>query len=387
MNPVRVAHILPFSNVGGTEQATLRLAEAAAHCGFENLLYCPAGADELRRLFHQHCFVTACYEQVEPSYTHPVPYLRAVGQLARELRRHSIRIVHCADILAAHYTALAGRLAGAYVVSHVRCEHPEVTSRDRTFLMPVQKYVFVSRNSWKVFGVSVPEAKGEVLYEGIAKVEGSTWSKESARAWYGIAPDADVVGMASRVHPGKDFETLISAAQRMAELNRSCLFLIAGDYEKNATHREHFQRLERLLRETGMAARFVFGGFEDDMARFYAAIDAFVLSSHAEGLPLVILEAMAHEKPVVATDTGGIGELVVDGETGLLVPPGSPDRMAAALVTVLETEAGVRFGRAGCRRAMEAFGVEQFQHRVKELYCGIAKQQGLMGECAPCMPT
>jgi glycosyltransferase involved in cell wall biosynthesis len=173
----------------------------------------------------------------------------------------------------------------------------------------------------------------------------------------------------------------------MAETNRNFLFLIAGDHEKNAAHREHFRRLEGLLRETGMAPRFVFAGFEGDMARFYAAIDAFVLSSHAEGLPLVILEAMAHEKPVVATDVGGINEVVVDGETGLLVPPNSPDQMAAALSAVLDGDTGGRFGRAGCRRAMETFGAEQFQQRVKELYCGIAKQQGMLGECAPCMPT
>ena len=59
MNPIRVAHILPFSNVGGTEKATLRLAEAAALVGFENILYCPEGADDLRRFYHRHCFVTA----------------------------------------------------------------------------------------------------------------------------------------------------------------------------------------------------------------------------------------------------------------------------------------------------------------------------------------
>lgn len=388
MNPIRVAHILPFSNVGGTEQATLRLAEAAAHCGFENLLYCPQGADDLRRLFHRNCFVTACYEQVEPSYHHPLPYLKAVRTLAHDLRRHGIRIVHCADILGAHYAAFAARLAGAYVISHVRCQHCSITRRDQSFLIPVQKFVFVSRDTWKVFGMDVPPAKGHVLYEGVPELQGSTWDRDEARRHYSLPIDAPVIGMASRVHPGKDFETLIQAVKLLSDLVPGCTVLIVGDIQQNPIHREYFSRLQALLSETGMTAQFIFAGFEADMSRFYAAIDGFVLSTHGEGFPLVILEAMAHERPVIATDTGGIPEIVVHEQTGLLVPPKSPEKMAGALMAVLSDPAlRNRIARAGCLHVREHFSQQQFQRNVRDLYCGIAKQQGLVGECAPCIPT
>jgi glycosyltransferase involved in cell wall biosynthesis len=389
MNPIRIAHILPFSNVGGTEKATLRLADAAALVGFENILYCPEGADDLRRFYHRHCFVTGSYQQVQPSYHKPKPYLRACVKLMRELRRHDVRIVHCSDILSAHYTALAGRLAGAYVISHVRCQHGPISRRDQTFLMPVQKFIFVSRNTWDVFGMHVPSCNGQVLYEGLGGgTGGSAWSRQEARRAYGITQDGPVVGMASRVHPCKDFETLIHAAVRICNEFPDCKFLIAGDKERIPAHRDHYDRLQSLLRETGTQSNFIFAGFEDDMSRFYAAVDIFALSTHGEGLPLVVLEAMAHGKPVVATNVGGIGELVTHNQTGILVPQESPEQFAEALRSVLgDPEKAHQLARAACEHVRQHFSEQQFHDSVKELYCGIAKQQGWIGECAPCIST
>ncbi len=379
VNPVRIAHILPFANIGGTEQATLRLAEAASRCGFENLLFCPDQANDLRHFYHQHGFPTASYRQVEPSYHRPLPYLKAARALAGELRRQHIRIVHCADILAAHYAALAGRLAGAFVLSQVRCQHSMITRRDKTFLFPVQKFVFVSRDTWNVFGMKVPPAKGQVLYDGLPEIAVNEWSCVEARIAYGLPVDAPVIGMASRVHPGKDFESLISAAKTIVQAIPQCRFLIAGDYQINPIHRDYYAQLKTLLRETGLHHSFVFSGFEAQMSRFFAAIDIFVLSTHAEGLPLVILEAMMHAKPTVATEVGGIGEIITDEQTGLLVPPKSPDRLASALLSILtnpnKAETLASTGRECIR---QHFSEQQFQINVKQLYCGTAKQQRLI---------
>ena len=157
----------------------------------------------------------------------------------------------------------------------------------------------------------------------------------------------------------------------------------------NPAHHEHFLHLQGMLREAGLIDRFVFAGFEADMPRFFSAIDLFfVLSSHAEGLPLVILEAMSAGKPVVATDIGGISEVVQDHHTGLLVPPKSYENLRGeALLSLLgDPKKGGGFF-AGCRQtALRDFGEKLFQKRFKELYCTIAKQQGLSGRYAPCMP-
>jgi glycosyltransferase involved in cell wall biosynthesis len=384
MNPIRVAHILPFIDIGGTELATLRLADALAQSGFESILFCPEGADELRRLYHEHCFVTSDYQQVQPSYTDPLPYLRAARRLARQFRRHHISIVHCSDVLAAHFAAAAGRLAGAYVMSHVRCEHPEISRRDRTFLLPVQRFIFVSKATWSVFGMRVPSARGEVLYDGVSLGNLNT-SREEARAAYGLPQNIPVVGMAARVHPGKDFETLIRAAKLIVDSGLDCRFLIAGDYQANTVHREHFMKLRALLDETRMTPRFIFAGFESDMPRFFAAIDYFVLSTLSEGMGLVVLEAMAYGKPVIATNVGGIPEVIVDGESGLLVERQSVEQLTAALTKLLTDESVARALSSGGRRnVLENFSEQKFHDNVMNLYCRIARQRGLAGNDPPC---
>jgi len=118
----------------------------------------------------------------------------------------------------------------------------------------------------------------------------------------------------------------------------------------------------------------VFAGYRDDAARVVAAADVFALPSWTEGLPLVVLEAMALGRPVVATPVGGTPELVVDEETGLLVPPRDVAALAAALTRVLGDGAlGRRLGEAGRRRVAERFSAEATSREVLALYDEVAR--------------
>ena len=127
--------------------------------------------------------------------------------------------------------------------------------------------------------------------------------------------------------------------------------LAGADLEQGGAYRT---MLERLASDLGVAGRVHFLGFRDDPGALLDQLDAFVLPSWIEGLPVVVLEAMAHAKAVIATPVGGTAELVADGETGLLVPPRDPERLAAA-IRALAAEPGApgtaRPRRAGARRA------------------------------------
>ena len=138
--------------------------------------------------------------------------------------------------------------------------------------------------------------------------------------------------------------------------------MIVGDGPERA-------RLEAEIRRLGLEGAVVLAGDRDDVAAMLARADVFVLSSTSEGLPLSILEAMAAGLPVVASSVGGVPEAVEDGETGLLVPPRDPVRLAAALERLLVDPAlRRRLGSNGRERVRQHFGLEAFQQAHVAVY-------------------
>src|SRR5689334_10737105 len=105
-----IAHILPFPSVGGVEIAAFRLMVSLEGAQFRNTAFCLRGAESVLRQFAGAGIETATHDQVEPSYRHPRAFLQNSLRLAREFRRRGVSLVHCQDVLAAHHTALAGRL-------------------------------------------------------------------------------------------------------------------------------------------------------------------------------------------------------------------------------------------------------------------------------------
>lgn len=368
--PYHIAHVLPWPAVGGTEHATLRIAQALEGEQFRSVAFCPGAASPVRALFGAGGFETAVYDAVEPSYRHPSEFLRSTFRLAREFRRRRIALVHCADLLGAYYAAVAGRLAGARVLCHIRCSHPEVARRHRRFLRAVDRFAFVSRDAWRNFGYPVPERRGRVVYDGVAsRAGGGAAEARGVRQELGIPEGVKVVGMVARVAPAKDFETLARAAARVIAARPAVRFLIVGDHSRVENYREHYARVRRALDAEGVGDYFIFTGHREDVARLVGAMDVFVLSTHTEGLPLVILEAMAQGRPVVATEVGGVPEAVADGENGLLHPPGDDARQAAHLLSLLGDEAlAARLGAAGRRRVETEFTPERFAAEMSCLY-------------------
>lgn len=372
----RIAHVLPWVNIGGTELQTLRLAQAARQLEYSNFIYVPEGAQKIRALFAAEGFEVLEYNQVQPSYTKPAHFWKNSRRIAASFGEQKIQIVHCSDILAAHFTGLAGRLAGARVISHVRNHYPSIGRREQGFLLPVELFVFVSKNTRANFGIERGRKRSQILYDVPGVVYKPVADRAAARAAFGLPPNGFVFGMAARVSPQKDFPTLIQAARIVAEKLPDCSFLIAGDHQLEAPHRAHYESLLPLLDETGMRNRFFFAGFQSEMAPFYGAIDAFVLSSNWEGLPTVVLEAVLYGRPVITTEVGGIAEAIQDGVNGFLAPPKSPEVLARRLLEIATNPAlAQRMTESAQRTLAETFGPERFLKQVDALYSGLLRRR------------
>ena len=366
----RIAHIMPWPSVGGTEHAQARLAAAVEGDEFTNVAFCLPDAGGVRALFENAGIPVQEYGTGEPSFRRPGPWVRASLDLARRLRGAQVDLVHFADVVAGHHCSLGALLAGIPSITQVRNAFPErVSFRDGLFLRPLRRFVFVSEDARRVFGYPVPARRSAVLYDGIDPPPVDPLARESVRAEFRIPDSSRVVGMVARVAEQKDYPTLVRAAAVVVDRHPDVRFMVVGQHSGVAAYTEHYALVRRMLDERGLAAHFIFTDHRADVGRLIAGMDVCVLSTHQEGLPLVILEAMAQEKPFVATNVGGIPEIVRDNDTGLLVPHEHPAALARALLSVLEDpELAARL--AGNARSLVhgEFSLQSFQARSRALY-------------------
>ena len=235
-------------------------------------------------------------------------------------------------------------------------QHPLEMLRQRLVASSVDRYIAVSVDLARRLGATplFPRRKIRVIRNAV-RTEDFEAASPSVPPREGAAP---VVVTLARLDPQKDLRTLLRAAVQVPDAR----FLIAGEGPERPA-------LEAELDRLGLRGRVELLGHRSDVAALLARADLFVLPSLHEGLPVSVLEAMAAGKPVVATAIGGTDEAVSDGETGLLVRPGDPGRLAAAIRVVLSDPAlADRLGRAGRRRVRAEFSARKMGDEVAQLY-------------------
>ena len=179
---------------------------------------------------------------------------------------------------------------------------------------------------------------------------------------YGMEPGSQIVGVVARLEPEKGHPTLLEAWPLVLRQVPESYLLIVGEGSRR-------EALEAQARELRIAHRVVFTGRRDDVPAVTAALDVAVLPSYREAQGMVILEAMALSRPVVASNVGGIPEMIEDGVTGLLVPPHDPDALAGAIVRLLKNHSlADMLGRAGHDMVHDRFCIELMVDAVTAIY-------------------
>jgi glycosyltransferase involved in cell wall biosynthesis len=299
-------------------------------------------------------------------------------RLARLLRRERVDVLHTHTALAANVLSrVAGRLAGVAVVSHIHIENYFRANRlaravhtrlDNATVRLASRVLAVSGSTRDtLLAQGYPPQLVEVVHNGIDVDVQAARHADGLRAELGLATDATIVGEIGRLCAVKGQRELIEAA---ALVPAAHVVLVGDDLEQGGAYRT---LLGELARERGIADRVHLLGYRADAGELLDQFDILVLPSWIEGLPGVVLEAMAHAKPVIATPVGGTPELVADGETGLLVPPRDPAALADAIRSLLaDPDRARELGRAGHERAAREFSETAMTTRVLEVYDAVA---------------
>jgi glycosyltransferase involved in cell wall biosynthesis len=193
---------------------------------------------------------------------------------------------------------------------------------------------------------------------------------ELVRKSLGIDSGSYVIGTIGRIVPVKGLDYFLSAAEVILGEIQNVHFLIVGE----GPYRKH---LEQMAQQKGLGKNVIFAGHREDVYDLLNAMDIFVLPSFHEGVPTVLLEAMALQKPIIATDVGGVPEIITDGETGFLVPPKSVKFLADRIVYVIRNlDEARRLIRLARTQVEEEFSTVQQVNKLFMLYVDIVRSNG-----------
>lgn len=216
--------------------------------------------------------------------------------------------------------------------------------------------------------------KVEVVYGGFdsdllsPQVTGEKFKKEL----FNSSPEVPLVGMIANYDGKKGFEEFLEAASLVVREEPEVLFLVVGRAPK--------ERFEPLMQRLGLEGRVIFTCFRHDIAEVIASLRVSVSSStRSEGLTGALRESLAMAKPVVGTDVGGNRELIIHGETGLLVLPKNPQALAEAVLFLLRNpQKAAEMGQRGRSLVQEKFSNQKRCQRMEELYLEVLEKKGLL---------
>ena len=208
----------------------------------------------------------------------------------------------------------------------------------------------------------IPLSRTTVVYEGINVEHISSAPRHNITGEFSLSPHTPIVGNVAALVPHKGQRYLIDAAHLVIRDIPDARFVIVGQGELES-------ELQKQIRRCKLERHVLLTGFRSDVMSLHKGFDLFVMSSLTEGLGTSILDAMASSRPVVATRTGGIPEVVADEKTGLLVPPRDPGALAQAIVRLLRDESlRLRMGQTGLARVKSKFSASRMIQETFDVY-------------------
>ena len=361
---IRVVEVLATGSNGGAQEHLYSLVTRMDHDRYDVSIVSLSPGSAVRKLLKAG-FPVLVIDEVDDAI--------AVGALAAHLSEVRADVVH-AHMYRAETVATRAVLAlkeighrRPYLVStvhssRVRHESDKDVLRDLTPHM--DQLIAVSRAiERKLLDEGRDTAPVTLIYNG---VDLDRYDHQEACCTlpdeYGMEPGSQIVGVVARLEPEKGHPTLLEAWPTVLRAVPDTYLLIVGEGSKR-------DALEAQARELRIAHRVVFTGRRDDVPAVTAALDVAVLPSYREAQGLTILEAMALSRPVVASDVGGIPEMIENGKTGLLVPPHDAEALADAIIRLLRNHPlADTLGRAGHDMVHDRFCIELMVSATQSIY-------------------
>jgi glycosyltransferase involved in cell wall biosynthesis len=389
--PIKIIRVIARLNVGGPALHVAYLASGLAERGYETTLVAGTvgrGEESMATVALQRGVKIETLSDLHREIA-PLRDIRATLRLARLIRKERPAILHTHTAKAGAVGRIAALLAGdARPRIIVHTFHGHVL---RGYFNPLTALAFrtlerlLARISTVLIAVS-PEVRDDLVRLGVApsskftvirlgielgeRVHSDTDERSETRRLMGVQPDAFLVGWVGRMTAVKRTDHVLEALRQLVEMGIDAYVCLVGDGPDR-------DGLERTAHELGIAKRCLFLGYQEDVSRFYDAMDVLLLPSANEGTPVSVIEALAAERPAVASRVGGVSDVVRDGIDGYLVGVDDRTGLAERLAELAaDPAARARMGASGRTRVLTRYGVERLVDDVDDLYRSLLRAPG-----------
>ncbi len=341
---MKILHVESGRRLYGGAQQVRFLLQGLADLDAENILVCPPGTTLAGRLrSYARVIEIPCSGDLD---------LLFAWRLYRCIRKEQPGLVHVHSRRGADWWGgLAALLAGVPAVLSRRVDRPEGRLAGLKYRFYDRVIAISHAVREQLLDSGVPGEKVSYVPSGVSA---EALQVERDRKWLhdelGIPREAFLLGIVAQLIPRKGHIDLLSAMQILGE--PSAWLLVLGEGKEES-------RLRLEAQKRGLRERVVFAGFREDAARILPCLDVLVHPAHREGLGVSVLEAAAEGVPIIATNAGGLVDLIVHQDTGLLVNPGSPAELAEAISLLMDApELGRQLANAARRKVVQQFSVE-----------------------------
>ena len=292
------------------------------------------------------------------------------------IKRHKIDIVHLnAKLISVLPGILASRLAGVPCICHLH-DIKQPVKREIIFSSWVDYFVVLTQKAEKFYKEFFSKVQTKMIPNGIDPSDYDLVEENGyLRKDFSLSPDDKVIGIVGRLVEGKGFKDFISAAAIVSKKYENVKFLIVGSAQEESSNYEKI--LKEIVISLNLVDKVIFTGWREDIKQIIASFDILVQASSTfpEGFGLTVIEAMMLRKPVIVTNIPGPSELVVNGVTGIIVPPSNKNALAQAMSKLIsEPELSMEMGKRGRERAVEKFDVNKTVRSLELLYRSLAKE-------------
>ena len=376
---IKILYIITSSGIGGAEKILYYTATGLDYNKYDISVCSLKNKGEIARTLEKQGIEVCCLHM--GGRERFLGWLSSIITLIRlfpYLIRIRPTIVHSFLFRANILARIAGYLTGVpIVISSVRVMGGEkkyfhYVERITSFM--VDHYVTVSESvkRYIIDKSKISAEKISVIYNGVNIKSQDNSYEQNPKMPFKIKDKDRILMTVGRLHKQKGHCYLIQAVSKVRKEFPKVKLLVTGEGEEE-------NNLKKLVKSLDLMNEVIFAGLSSDIERILPMAELFILPSLWEGLPNALLEAMAAGKPVVATKVGGIPEIVVHGETGMLIPPRDTDALAAAIIDLLQNRLKAKdMGEAGRIRAGKRFSIYKMIEKTENLYQELLKKKQLI---------